>query len=1351
MSILDSSEALPSFLYASNDIGVVTCATHSSSFVLANLDQHLLKKHNLEIKERQKILALLKTCELVQTTHEARQPEDYVSPIPGLPIQRAWRCDQVGSSHRYITTNRGEIQKHCRIEHGIKTGRGRKSKAQMIRAQSSAGYSQVQVQTLFKKTELVNYFIIRIAGNEDSEQASQQLLSEAQSAESSQVSTWGTEAAADLKRGYDEAQQEQLKRYEVVEGTKHVSELMAWLRSTRFQAHLENVNVEEIPSSYKVPMKDEASVLRVLCDSVARILRSGMEALDYNDAEESGEIRRVDLKLINTFERGRMSQDPIKPLQNGKSRQNYIDVFQQLITYIWNVEQVPLFLQKKMFVLTAGELKKWGDLIHYAEAWVGEEEVEIKTGENNHKTGKHHNTTPQQDRQDQKVLNSNEKEEKELTVQLLDEFMLAFCVEMLQHRLGQREFDSAIISFAAIIAWDSGHGTWKRIGDYTSYLSRIIYCCQLIAIRHCLSAMEKGFTENFTECYIPFRNEWLLNDSHSPMSTLLSFRLLGMDIGKKTVESTQIRWEANGERIVYKNFRLHMDELRTLVQHELDDAVRIFERDLCFGLDDIPKYGAADVVDNWQMRQPGASFITDVRNASTFTDGSMWLFNQVCKVPKLADRFLCRASSGIWHVDGNAVRHYETAVQQFLERMMVLAHIGSGQPARRVEFLGLRWCNRQSETRNIYIHDGHVLFILPYHKSLSLTNAARFPVRVFLPKVGELLIRYLVLVIPFRRWLLSRSRGAGIISEYLWADRSGDVWADDHMTRVLESRSAAAIGLRLTVQAWRQMAAGIAIQKFAGTKYRVSAVDDNGSDGGEDVEDERMEGAMPDAFHWQASHTPRVGNRAYGGTIDYNKGLTPAALQEFIYASETWHDFIEAVRVFSGSRKGVKHERGASDGILVQPLPKRIATRGLRAQCRRHWTMREAKDGLQQMYGPNAKYRTVKQEEAMQAVVSGLTPVVVILGTGEGKSLLYMLPQRLPGAGITVLLVPLIALKEDTIRKCRAMGIECVVWGRDSARGLERGLVIASLDHAVGKGSGTFQSYLHGWKASGQLGTVVVDECHLVITASSYRECMGRVKELRSLGVQFVFLSATLSVCMVRPLCETLLLSSPVIIRGRTVRRDIQYEVEYACTSDLVAEAVGRLSEALRVPWFKDEMAARAIVYCRTKDVARAVAEALGCPSYCADSGTDEDKADILSSWIEGDHRVIAATSAFVEGIDYPCVRIVFHIQAPDTAVEFAQGVGRAGRDGRDGGYGLSCVLLPKGWKSVAREANGELLDTNGRTMQQFLDYPRCRVLALSMFLDGRAAFCEPDTTACDRCEALGLVGQMEQDEETKR
>lgn len=57
--------------------------------------------------------------------------------------------------------------------------------------------------------------------------------------------------------------------------------------------------------------------------------------------------------------------------------------------------------------------------------------------------------------------------------------------------------------------------------------------------------------------------------------------------------------------------------------------------------------------------------------------------------------------------------------------------------------------------------------------------------------------------------------------------------------------------------------------------------------------------------------------------------------------------------------------------------------------------------------------------------------VVVVMATGMGKSLLFQLPCCLPGAGTTVLVVPLVALRLDLIYRYRDLGIECQEWQGD--------------------------------------------------------------------------------------------------------------------------------------------------------------------------------------------------------------------------------------------------------------------------------------------------------------------------------
>ncbi|KAF1980547.1 hypothetical protein K402DRAFT_426145 [Aulographum hederae CBS 113979] len=46
--------------------------------------------------------------------------------------------------------------------------------------------------------------------------------------------------------------------------------------------------------------------------------------------------------------------------------------------------------------------------------------------------------------------------------------------------------------------------------------------------------------------------------------------------------------------------------------------------------------------------------------------------------------------------------------------------------------------------------------------------------------------------------------------------------------------------------------------------------------------------------------------------------------------------------------------------------------------------------------------------------------------------------------------------------------------------------------------------------------------------------------------------------------------------------------------------------------------------------------------------------------------------------------------------------------------------------------------------MQRFLDQPRCRMIPLSVFLDGQAQSCKNETTSCDQCQELGLLSSSE-------
>lgn len=55
------------------------------------------------------------------------------------------------------------------------------------------------------------------------------------------------------------------------------------------------------------------------------------------------------------------------------------------------------------------------------------------------------------------------------------------------------------------------------------------------------------------------------------------------------------------------------------------------------------------------------------------------------------------------------------------------------------------------------------------------------------------------------------------------------------------------------------------------------------------------------------------------------------------------------------------------------------------------------------------------------------SPVVAIIGTGAGKSVLFMLPASVL-SGVTIVVVPLVALRFNMQEQCKQLGIVSAKW-----------------------------------------------------------------------------------------------------------------------------------------------------------------------------------------------------------------------------------------------------------------------------------------------------------------------------------
>ena len=545
----------------------------------------------------------------------------------------------------------------------------------------------------------------------------------------------------------------------------------------------------------------------------------------------------------------------------------------------------------------------------------------------------------------------------------VDQSMLVLLVSLIQHRLPESEFDSVMLSFCAALAWDQTQQTWMKENEFGSLLSHIIYCVQLVVILYARSLVEKGEHEEMQDGIQEMQKTWLANNTRGPIARINAIRLYAMAVGRSSVTPAQIRWNAEGTTLFYGAFTYEVGFLAQEIGYYLDHARIIFQRDLCLGLPDVPQYDLTALQDNWDSRKPGHSFILDPRNEELLEGGAEWLLENVRARPDISGlMFHQHRGSSEWHVRPDFASQYEDAIQQFLEYMAPLLHKGSGQPGRRREFSSLTWQNVGMVKRNLLLHDGYMLFLLTYHKAQARSHASRYPARFVLPAAASLLVQFLVLITPVREFFATEVQIPSCVSAYLWS--SGEkIWPDERFTKVMKQKCQESIGIELHIQAWRQVAAGIAIKVFGRLFVDLGDFHEPG-----DADDE-MEGlpiadmwsSFMDIFHHQAARGPRIGNQVYGGSINFNAGLTDAGLQQYFKASKLWHTLCHP----AGSQRPrvsptdltVGHRRPLSS--MEMPLTKRVALHDVTPRHRRRWTMHDAQLALQRLY-PHRKPATFR-------------------------------------------------------------------------------------------------------------------------------------------------------------------------------------------------------------------------------------------------------------------------------------------------------------------------------------------------------------------------------------------------------
>lgn len=301
------------------------------------------------------------------------------------------------------------------------------------------------------------------------------------------------------------------------------------------------------------------------------------------------------------------------------------------------------------------------------------------------------------------------------------------------------------------------------------------------------------------------------------------------------------------------------------------------------------------------------------------------------------------------------------------------------------------------------------------------------------------------------------------------------------------------------------------------------------------------------------------------------------------------------------------------------------------------------------------------QEDIILSVCEG-RDTLALMPTGGGKSLTFQIPS-LAMDGICLVVTPLVALMKDQVSNLKKMGIRAAA----IYSGMTRQEIILTLDNCH---YGYFKFlYVSPERLCTDLfrerivnmdvNLIAVDEAHCISQwGYDFRPSYLNISEIRTLlpEVPVLALTATATPSVVEDIQERLHFRAPNVFRKSYERPNLAYVVRQ--TEDKERELLHIL----------EKTPGSAVVYVRSRKSSRELAVKLkknGISSDYFHAGlTNESKDSRQEAWKNGSCRVIIATNAFGMGIDKADVRIVVHMDLPDSIEAYFQEAGRAGRDG---------------------------------------------------------------------------------------
>ena len=317
--------------------------------------------------------------------------------------------------------------------------------------------------------------------------------------------------------------------------------------------------------------------------------------------------------------------------------------------------------------------------------------------------------------------------------------------------------------------------------------------------------------------------------------------------------------------------------------------------------------------------------------------------------------------------------------------------------------------------------------------------------------------------------------------------------------------------------------------------------------------------------------------------------------------------------------------------------------------------------GILKEYWGYTQFRGI-QWEIIESICSG-KDTLGLMPTGGGKSVTFQVPA-LAMDGVCIVITPLIALMKDQVDHLRKKNVRAyAIYGT-----MQRNEILTILDNAVL--GGVTLLYISPERLTSELfltklkhmhvSFITVDEAHCISQwGYDFRPSYLAIAKIRKMkpGIPVLALTATATQATINDIQEKLAFRKENVFRMSFERKNLAY---------IVRQTKDKLAETMKI---LNAVDGTAIIYTHNREKTKEYAEALasiGTTATFYHAGLDPvTRSDRQALWQEDKVKVMVATNAFGMGIDKPDVRVVIHVDCPDSIEEYFQEAGRAGRDGK--------------------------------------------------------------------------------------